>query len=267
MTPRENQDVNGWWMCDPGRLGYGFVNSPTRVLRPRVREGPGNLRPATYDEAISAAAKALGAAVKGGVVADAGLTLEELWLLRAATSHLRGDLRYASKVGDDEDGFLVVNEKGANQRGAEMLGYARATGPSPAAILAVERADNVPKDLREGALAPVVFATDEALVPPSAEVVFPLPTWAEKDGFVVNCDGIVQPVRRSASAGPKEIRSLVEVLEEVRVELDAGAAPLGLAGALEEIRALDSFRGVAVPEVSFGAAPAPTVAAPAGRTR
>jgi NADH-quinone oxidoreductase subunit G len=33
MTPRENQDVNRWWMCDAGRLGYGHANAPTRLTR------------------------------------------------------------------------------------------------------------------------------------------------------------------------------------------------------------------------------------------
>ena len=83
MTPRENQDVNRWWMCDPGRLGYRHVNSPTRLLAPRVKQGPTQWRDATYDEAIAVAADALRVAVKGGVLADAGATLEELHVARA----------------------------------------------------------------------------------------------------------------------------------------------------------------------------------------
>src|SRR5205085_10230908 len=58
MVPRENQDVNRWWMCDPGRLDYRHVNSPTRVVRPMVREGPKDLREATWEEAVRAAAEA-----------------------------------------------------------------------------------------------------------------------------------------------------------------------------------------------------------------
>src|SRR5262245_4357005 len=227
MTPRENQDVNRGWMCDPGRLGYKFVNSATRVVRPRVREGPAHWRDATWDEAITAAAKALQSAVKGGVLADAGLTLEELWLLKSLTAHLTGPARYASRVGSDGDCFLIVDEKGANQKGAEMLGYVRATTPEPAAILAVERGDNVPKALREGASAPVVLATDEKDVPASAQVVFPLATWAEKDGFVVNVDGIVQPIRKAGGVGPRDLAQPADFLEEVRLEVDPAADPMG----------------------------------------
>src|SRR5207244_3882014 len=121
---------------------------------------PGEFEDASWDEAIEAAAEALATTARGGVLADAGATLEELWLAKAVVASARGDLRYASKVGDDGDGFLIVAEKGANQRGAEMLGFARATAPAPAAILLVERGENVPKALRDGADPVVVFATD-----------------------------------------------------------------------------------------------------------
>jgi len=263
MTPRENQDVNRWWMCDPGRLGYKHVNSPTRLVAPRVKQGPREWREATYDEAIAAAAAALRTAVKGGVLADAGATLEELHLLGRVTAHLAGELRYASAVGADEDGFLIVNEKGANARGAELLGWTRATEAAPAAILVVERGANVPQALRDGTDAPVVFATDAQDLPATARVAFPLPTWAERDGYVVNVDGLVQQTRRARGAGPQGLRSLVDVLEELRVELDAGAEPLGREGAAEAVRALPAFRGVAFPPLASAPAPSRTVAAPA----
>ncbi|HVG93761.1 MAG TPA: 2Fe-2S iron-sulfur cluster-binding protein [Planctomycetota bacterium] len=270
MTPRENQDVNRWWMCDPGRLGFKFVNSPTRLATPMARRGPGatDWAPVTWDEGIALAADALRGAGRGGVLADAGLTIEELHLLGRIASVLRpGDLRYASRVGTDEDGFLIVNEKGANQRGAELLGWKRATAPAPAAILAVERGENVPEALRVGADAPVVLATDRRDVPATARVAFPLATWAEKDGFLVNVDGIVQPVRRARSAGPPGAWQPFELLEELRLAVDTTAEPLGREGVLAAVRALPAFAGVAFPDVVFGPAPAATVAAPATRTR
>ena len=263
MTPRENQDVNRWWMCDPGRLGYRHVNSPTRLVAPRVKQGPNAWREATYDEAIAAAADALRTAVKGGVLADAGATLEELHLLAKVTSRLAGELRYASQVGADEDGFLIVNEKGANARGAELLGWTRAKEPAPAAILVIERGEHVPKALADATDAPVVFVTDANDLPASARVAFPLPTWAERDGYVVNVDGIVQQQRKARGAGPQGLRALVDVLEELRLELDADAEPLGREGAVEAIRALPAFAGAAFPAIATAPPPSKTVAAPA----
>ena len=270
MTPRENESVNRWWMCDPGRLGYKHVNSPTRLLVPRVKQGPTLWREATWDEAITVAAEALRAAVKGGVLADAGATLEELFLLAKATSHLAGDLRFSSRVGADEDGFLIVNEKGANARGAELLGFSRATEPASAAIVFVERGDNVPKALRDGADAAVVFATDAEDVPAGARVAFPLPSWAERDGLLVNVDGIVQEQKKARGVGPQHLRSPVDVLDEIRIEMAIGGAsesdgePFGRSGAVAAIRALPAFGGFVFPTLRSAPPPSKTVAAPAG---
>ncbi|WP_027149302.1 NADH-quinone oxidoreductase subunit NuoG [Methylobacter tundripaludum] len=33
---RYNGEVNGYFLCDRGRFGYGFVNSPKRILKPRL---------------------------------------------------------------------------------------------------------------------------------------------------------------------------------------------------------------------------------------
>ena len=270
MTPRENQDVNRWWMCDAGRTGYKFVNAPTRLLRPRVRAGAGagDFREVDWDEAVAAAADALRASGRGGVLADAGATLEELVAARdLAAASGKGDLRYASRVGTDGDAFLVVNEKGANQRGAEALGFARATGPAPVAVLLVERGDAVPKALRDGADPVVAFVTDAGDVPPTAQVVFPLPTWAEKDGLLVNVDGRVQPVRRSRAVGPRDLRAPTAVMEEVRLALDPTAEPRDHAGLHAALRAVPAVAALGLPDVVFAPAPTPTVAAPRSRTR
>ncbi|WP_020160976.1 NADH-quinone oxidoreductase subunit NuoG [Methylobacter marinus] len=35
---RYNGEVNGYFLCDRGRFGYGFVNSPDRILKPRMHD-------------------------------------------------------------------------------------------------------------------------------------------------------------------------------------------------------------------------------------
>ncbi|MGH9325760.1 MAG: NADH-quinone oxidoreductase subunit NuoG [Terriglobia bacterium] len=44
IVNRYNGDVNGYFLCDRGRFGYEFVNSPKRVRQPLWREGE-NLKP------------------------------------------------------------------------------------------------------------------------------------------------------------------------------------------------------------------------------
>ncbi len=38
---RYNHEVNGYFLCDRGRYGYDFVNSPRRIRRPMYRAAPG----------------------------------------------------------------------------------------------------------------------------------------------------------------------------------------------------------------------------------
>src|SRR5690606_18364510 len=78
ITPRENQQVNRWWMCDEGRLRYKEASASTRVSRARAggAEVP-------FLEALSRAQELVRGA-HGGVV---GLTTghasnEELFVLK-----------------------------------------------------------------------------------------------------------------------------------------------------------------------------------------
>jgi NADH-quinone oxidoreductase subunit G len=61
VLTRDNLEVDDGWLCDKGRFGYQMISSPDRITQPMVREA-GNLRAASWDEAIAAAARGLGEA-------------------------------------------------------------------------------------------------------------------------------------------------------------------------------------------------------------
>ncbi len=78
LKPRLNEKVNGFWMCDTGRLGYGFVGDPRRLTKFEKR-GAGAI-------SFHSANAELGRAVEGAggaawAVASAWLTNEELHLV------------------------------------------------------------------------------------------------------------------------------------------------------------------------------------------
>jgi NADH-quinone oxidoreductase subunit G len=56
---RFNSQVNGYFLCDRGRYGYDFVNSPRRMLQPMLRDDAGKLVPATKEQALAFAATEL----------------------------------------------------------------------------------------------------------------------------------------------------------------------------------------------------------------
>jgi NADH-quinone oxidoreductase subunit G len=79
---RDHAGVDDGWLCDKGRFAYQSVHSEERIVEPLVRDGD-ELRPASWERALSAAAGALGKA-RGSVGAVAGgtTTNEEGFLLQ-----------------------------------------------------------------------------------------------------------------------------------------------------------------------------------------
>ncbi|QUH05248.1 NADH-quinone oxidoreductase subunit G [Saccharopolyspora erythraea] len=74
-------EVNEEWICDKGRFGFRYVTATDRFTRPMVREG-GELRPASWTEALGAAAAGLAAARDGGgvgVLPGGRLTVEDAY--------------------------------------------------------------------------------------------------------------------------------------------------------------------------------------------
>jgi NADH-quinone oxidoreductase subunit G len=74
LKPRHNPQVNGFWMCDMGRLGYGFVQDEKRLTRIESRK-----QPVSFQAAVAEIAKGLGH--EPWVVASLWATNEELYLL------------------------------------------------------------------------------------------------------------------------------------------------------------------------------------------
>jgi NADH-quinone oxidoreductase subunit G len=72
--------VNEEWSCDKGRWAFTYATQPDRLAGPLVRNGDGVLVPASWAEAIAAAAAGLGAARgRAGVLTGGRLTAEDAY--------------------------------------------------------------------------------------------------------------------------------------------------------------------------------------------
>ncbi len=70
----DNAPTNRGWLCDKGRFGFEYLNSPERLTTPLVRGKDGHLHPATWAEALGKAAAGLRRVIDGsGADAVAGL--------------------------------------------------------------------------------------------------------------------------------------------------------------------------------------------------
>jgi NADH-quinone oxidoreductase subunit G len=73
-------EVNEEWNCDKGRWAFTYATLPDRLVSPLVRDADGVLRPASWSEALDAAARGLAAARgRAGVLTGGRLTLEDAY--------------------------------------------------------------------------------------------------------------------------------------------------------------------------------------------
>ncbi len=102
VLPRQNEQVNEIWICDKGRFGHHFAGSADRLTTPLVRQG-NELKPATWDEALKAAAEKLKAAGSGlaGLIGDR-LSNEDLYAFRQVATGLGGRAEVYTRMGGGE---------------------------------------------------------------------------------------------------------------------------------------------------------------------
>jgi NADH-quinone oxidoreductase subunit G len=131
----DDPEVNEEWNCDKGRFAFTYATQPDRLVSPLVREAGGALRPASWPEAVAAAADGLLAARgRAGVLTGGRLTLEDAYayakFARVALGGNDIDLR-ARPLSDEETQFLAGHAAG-QQPGVTYADLERA----PAVLLA-----------------------------------------------------------------------------------------------------------------------------------
>ncbi len=76
----DDPQVNEEWNCDKGRWAFTYASAADRITTPLVRDEGGALAPASWPEALTAAARGLAAAQgKAGVLTGGRLTLEDAY--------------------------------------------------------------------------------------------------------------------------------------------------------------------------------------------
>jgi NADH-quinone oxidoreductase subunit G len=140
--PRENDAVNGCWMCDQGRLNYrwigrpdrlGEVRWPTEAAAAQSASNPstslarlrGTSSASRWTTALAEITSRLERAAKGSVaiVASARQTNEELYLLAKLAKRFEALTDSVPRVGEP-DRLLVSADRNPNGVGARLVGIA-----------------------------------------------------------------------------------------------------------------------------------------------
>ena len=249
LRPRHNDQVNGYFMCDEGRMSYKAENEG------RLSQALMGERPTAFDAAFEAAVKELKKAENILVLLSPNCTLEEMIAVRSLAEEKNARLfGYADayvKEGDGDD-YLVRDDKSANRKGLEMLHI----DTSEAAFKdAVNNADlllifNNDRFMLKGARLlkgkrVIAVATHETALTKTAAISMPAASWSETAGSVVNIDGVLQTFG-------KAVRKNEEPADMIRI-----AALLG--GPISDINAarrLLSESGVTSGDILFDHIPA-----------
>lgn len=218
LKPRDNMDMNTWWMTDEVRYGWKFVHSEDRLIGP-VRREHGMMVEASWTRAYKQAVKMMSAEGTLGVVVSPMLTTEEAFALVTGIRAIDDSARFymgavpvdgedrAFKNGGGAKDFVVRAEKAPNARGVRrVLESMNAMGGEFGSFIkdapgmgCVVLTGNYPSDWVTDDLVKaisdcelVLIDTLDSSLVEMAGVVLPSSTFAEKSGSFENCDGIVQ---------------------------------------------------------------------------
>ncbi|MEW2567015.1 NADH-quinone oxidoreductase subunit G [Streptomyces sp. NPDC047070] len=135
-----DSEVNEEWICDKGRFGFRYAQQRDRLTTPLVRGGSGELEPASWPEALEAAARGLLAArSRAGVLTGGRLTVEDSYAYSkfARVALDTNDIDFRARVHSAEEAdFLAARVAG---RGRDLDGTGvtyTALEKAPAVLLA-----------------------------------------------------------------------------------------------------------------------------------
>lgn len=261
-----NDDVNGMWMCDIGRLTHRTVNE-NRVLGP-YRRSDGKEIAGEWDALLFTGSMALSEIVKKegpgsvAVIASPKSSNEELYLTKRLAFDVIGTPHLAFTPATDSDpyhdDFLVREDKNPNSRGAKEIGI----GPREGGL----NFDGIVEHAREGNLKGIVvvgsclgdlgdddvgdvlggaayvinIASNESAVSRHSSLVLASSSFAEKGGTFTNYRGRVQRFFRAfpPRAGAKED---IWILNQLARKLGAGWELLSEEKVFDELAQKEPF--------------------------
>jgi len=221
LTPRENLQVNQYWMCDYGRLNtFKYVNdNRTRVNSPMIRPAQENIQTikdnvlvdAGWDDAIARVISELRNFNPEEVafLASPLTTLEDNFALKRFAEEVVGseNICYIPRiVPDDEDDILLRADKTPNSTGIELLDIKPITNQFIQSILdrqikllyvvndsliRLHNGSELARNIQVG----IIHISNFNEISRKATVIFPATTYAEMNGTFVNFQGRVQRIR------------------------------------------------------------------------
>jgi NADH-quinone oxidoreductase subunit G len=200
FRPRFNDQVNGYFMCDEGRMTYKLENEQ-RLTQPKLNDK--NTDSASTVEGIR---RALSQAVKALFVVSPNCSLEEMRSIQQLASSMNASLSGYSdgyiKKGDGDD-FLIKDDKSANRSGLNLLGIDSSQNSFEMAVAEADLLVSFQNDLTRTIGAEQCARLKEKMklvylssysdgFAEMATSALPVASYSEKIGTIINADNILQ---------------------------------------------------------------------------
>jgi len=216
LTPRKNEEVNSYWMCDEGRLNsFKCVASDKRLNGPLIRKESVKVE-VGWDEAIAKVVSELRTYRKHEIagIVSAYATNEDNYIFTRFIKEVIGskNLGLLSHVQfGSEDDLLIRADKTPNNLGAISVGAAGENG--------ITGIDNILKGISDGTIKVLYILEDNIAADPKiaevlknleilivhsslrnettamADIVLSASTFAERHGTMTNFEGRVQQIQ------------------------------------------------------------------------
>ncbi|MCC5480206.1 NADH-quinone oxidoreductase subunit G [Streptomyces barringtoniae] len=133
-------EVNEEWICDKGRFAFRYAQQKDRLETPLVRNADGDLEPASWPEALEAAARGLAAArSRAGVLIGGRLTVEDAYAYSkfARVALDTNDIDFRARVHSGEEADFLASRVAGRGRDLDGTGVTYTSlEKAPAVLLA-----------------------------------------------------------------------------------------------------------------------------------
>jgi len=204
FRPRKNMQVNGFFMCDEGRLSYKElqVNRQENILYKNNE--------LSEVEAIKEFKDKIDKYInKITIILDANLYTEEIEAILEFAVEINAQLISPLKIYEDEefkDGMLKSSQRAANYNTIKRLNIAESNSIKSDLIINF----NHPSEIN--ASEKISFLTHKS---DSLELIFPIAAFSENSGTLTNEDGITQKCQKAVSKN-NPAPTIIEWLKKVR---------------------------------------------------
>ncbi len=218
-VPRENKEINHYWLCDEGRFNFHYVEREDRLLDP-ARTKTSGLEVCDWASSIDLAKAAL-AGKNIAILVGSDLTQEEAAAVlqfkeqhysQASIYHFGTPGILSTRDDAPEDRILKRKSKTANLNGLEKLGirgFSKLSADVTGLLIIRGGRATLPADIDGVEKVGIgVFMKDQALM---FSVILPGLSFAEKDGTILNYEGREQRIRRALQP-PGQAKGLSEIL-------------------------------------------------------